>query len=117
MEAMEVISPQQSPAARVRPLLTQSAIERTGDAQLPGGYCAQRHVWIVNGAPIVEAMSDLAELATKTLAQMERDDTCELYLLELQTKTKAEVEQDDQDLSINQLALATKTRADAERDN
>jgi hypothetical protein len=114
---MEPISPPQSPASYVRPLLTQGAIERTGDVQLPGDYCAQRHVWLVNGAPIVAAMSDLAELATKTLAQMERDDTCELSLLELQTKTKAEVEQDDQDLSINELGLATTILAGAERDN
>jgi len=114
---MTATSPQQSQAARVRPMLTQRAIERTGDAQLPGAYCAQRHVWLVNGAPIVEAMSDLAELATKTLAQMERDDTCELSLLELQTKTRAEAEQDDQDLSIDLPGLATKTLADAEREN
>lgn len=108
----------QSQTAHVRPLLTQGAIERTGNAELPGAYCAQRHVWLVDGAPVVEAMSDLAELVTKTNAQLERDDNSDPTLLELQTKTKAEVEQDDQEFSVHLLGLTTKTRADThERDD
>jgi hypothetical protein len=99
-------------------LLTQGAIERTGNAELPGAYCEQRHVWLVDGVPVVQALTGLAELVTKTEALSERDDNSDPTLLELQTKTKAEVEKDDQDFSVNLLGLATKTRADThERDD
>lgn len=112
------ITPQQSQTARSRPLLTQGAIERTGNAELPGNYCEQRHVWLVDGVPAVQALTGLAELVTKTEAQLERDDNSDPTLLELQTKTKAEVEQDDQDFSVHLLGLTTKTRADThERDD
>jgi hypothetical protein len=112
------ISPQVSQRGSVRPLLTLGAIERTGNAELAGTYCAQRHVWLVDGAPVVQAMSNLAELVTKTNAQLERDDSSGPTLLELQTKTKAEIEQDDQDLNVHLLGLTTKTRADThERDD
>ena len=49
----------------------------------------------MNGAPIVETMSNLAELSTKTEAQLERDDSSEPSMLELLTKTMAQVERDD----------------------
>lgn len=112
------ISPQVSQRGSVRPLLTQGAIERTGNAELPGTYCAQRHVWLADGAPVVQAMSNLAELVTKTNAQLERDDSSGPTLLELQTKTKAEIEQDDQDFNVHLLGLTTKKRADThERDD
>lgn len=108
---------QSSPRGRISPLLTTEATERTGNAQLPGAYCGQRHVWLLDGAPIVEALSNLAELTTKTDAQLERDDSSEPSLLELQTKTKAEAEQDDQDWNIHMLGLTTKTFANVERDD
>ena len=112
------ISPQQLQTARIRPLLTQGAIERTGDAELPGTYCERRHVWLVDGVPAVQALTGLAELVTKTNAQLERDDNSDPTLLELQTKTKAEVEQDDQEFSVHLLGLVTKNRADThERDD
>jgi len=111
-------SPQQPQTARIMPLLTQGAIERTGNAELPGTYCDQRHVWLVDGVPAVQALTGLAELVTKTEAQLERDDNSDPTLLELQTKTKAEVEQDDQEFSAHLLGLTTKTRADThERDD
>lgn len=109
---------QQAQTARIRPLLTLGAIERTGNAELPGSYSEQRHVWLVDGVPAIQALSGLAELATKTAAQLERDDSSNSTLLELQTKTKAEVEQDDQEFNVHLLGLTTKTRADThERDD
>lgn len=116
-EAMAETELQPSPTGRISPLLTKSATERTGNAQLPGAYCRQRHVWLVEGAPIVEALSNLAELTTKTEAQLERDDSSDPSLLELQTKTKAEAEQDDQDWNSHILGLTTKTFANLERDD
>lgn len=108
---------QRSPRGRISPLLAGMATARTGNEQLPGKYCGQKHVWLVDGTPVVEAVSNLAELTTKTDAQLERDDSSELTLLELQTKTKAEVEQDDQDFSLGMLGLVTKTFANTERDD
>lgn len=101
----------------IKPLLAQGAVERTGDDYIPGHYCAERHVWMVEGSPIVEARSALSELTTKTEAQIERDDTSNISLLEMQTKTKAQVERDDQDYKINLLDLVTKTANDIERDD
>lgn len=115
---ISTISPQQSQTAQIKPLLSHGAIERTGNAVLPGNYCEQRHVWLIDGVPAVQALTGLAELVTKTEAQLERDDNSDSTLLELQTKTKAEVEQDDQEFSVHLLGLATKTRADThERDD
>jgi hypothetical protein len=75
-------------------------------------------VWLVDGVPAVQALTGLAELVTKTEAQLERDDSSDPTSLELQTKTMAQVERDDQDFSIHLLGLATKTRADThERDD
>ena len=79
----------------ISPLLIHEATVRTGDTQLPGSYWGDRQVWLVNGAPIVETMSNLAELSTKTEAQLERDDSSEPSMLELLTKTMAQVERDD----------------------
>lgn len=97
--------------AKVSPLLTTIAVDRTNDAALPGAYCAQRHVTLVDDVPIVMAMADLAELVTKTNAQSERDDSSEPCLLELQTKTKAQVEQEDQDFNLHLLGQLPASRA------
>lgn len=80
----------------VRPLLLSRATERTGDASLPGEYSHENHLWMVDGEPIVQAKSDLAELNTKTSGVPERDDKSFEPLLELQTKTRAQIERDDE---------------------
>jgi len=100
--------------SKISPLLIQGAVERTGSDDIPGGYCADLHMWVVDGCPIVEARS---ELTTKTEAQIERDDTGEPSLLEMQTKTLSQVERDDQDFEIGLLELATKTANRPERDD
>lgn len=101
----------------IKPLLIQEAVERTGDDHIPGGYCVDQHVWMVDGSPIVKAQSALAEMTTKTKAHVESDDMSDISLLELQTKTNAQIESDDQSFEINLLGLTTKTFADAERDD
>lgn len=101
----------------ISPLLLQGAVERTGNDDIPGEYCADCHMWVVDGLPIVEARSEIAELTTKTEAQIERDDTCEPSLLEMQTKTLSQVERDDQDWHVELLELVTKTANDPERDD
>lgn len=101
----------------ISPLLVQRAVERTGTDDIPGGYCAERHMWVVDGLPIIEARSEIAELTTKTEAQIERDDTCEPSLLEMQTKTLSQVERDDQNWHIELLELFTKTANNSERDD
>lgn len=95
----------------VSPLLIKTAVERSGNDELAGAYCDLRHVWIVDGGPIVETKSGLAELTTKTDAELERDDSSEPSLLELQTKTKAEIEKDDQDFEIQLNHLPSGTTA------
>jgi hypothetical protein len=101
----------------VKPLLIQGAVERTGDDHIPGRYCPDHHVWMVDGTPIVDLRASLSELTTKTRAQIERDDSSNISLLEMQTKTNAQIERDDQDYEINLNKLMTKTAADTKRDD
>lgn len=103
--------------SKISPLLVQKAVERTGSDDIPGGYCTELHMWVVDGCPIVETRSEIAELTTKTEAQIERDDTGEPSLLEMQTKTLSQVERDDQDFGIGLLELATETGNKPERDD
>jgi hypothetical protein len=101
----------------INPLLVQTATERTGDAYIPGYYCPHKHVWVIDGHPIVEARSAIAELMTKTEAQLERDDASPDLLLEMQTKTKTQQERDDEDYAHSSLELLTKTSNISERDD
>lgn len=102
--------------SKISPLLIQGAVERIGSDDIPGSYCAELHMWVVDGFPIVEARSEIAELTTKTEAKIERDDSGEFSLLEMQTKTLSQIERDDQDFGIGLLELATNTVNKPERD-
>lgn len=100
------------------PLLFSHAVARTGSDEIPGAYCAKRHVWIHDGAPLVTAKSALAELQTKTESTPERDDDDQVrFAAELETKTKAQVEREDQDFNLGLLELVTKTASQIERDD
>lgn len=79
----------------VTPLLAQTAVRRSGDSRIPGGYSAHHQLWIAEGAPLVTSVEALAELRTKTEAQMERDDVAPNMLLDMTTKTDAVIERDD----------------------
>jgi len=84
-------------AQGILPLLAQKAVPRTGDTTIPGNYCAERHVWIVDGVPLVVSGTSVHELSTKTNARIsEQDDAGPRVILEMQTKTMAQLERDDQ---------------------
>lgn len=93
---MKELASADRPSTGVTPLLVRGAVQRTGDTRIPGNYSASRHVWLLDGEPIVSSTSSLPELATKTGALPERDDISPRFLLEMQTKTRAELERDDQ---------------------
>jgi hypothetical protein len=89
-------------SARGRPFLATLAVRRTGTtSELPGRYCAQQDLWVVDGpnGPIPIVMSHqedpLPELVTKTDEIRERDDPSPSLLLELSTKTETKRERDD----------------------
>lgn len=106
----------------IDPLLVRYAVCRTGDSEIPGYYCNERDVWVVETVdgtlPVVEARGDLAEISTKTSALPEADDSLSSALLETVTKTLTHVEEDDATRSMSHLLeLATKTEAQVERDD
>lgn len=106
-----------------RPLLVNFAIPRTGSDVLPGKYDQGRMVWMVdvNGEsrPLVQSAVELAELATKTKVQAERDDLGYSAALQSVTKTLSAPERDDVVPADTRwfLSLATKTEAQQERDD
>ncbi len=105
------------------PLLVGFSVRRTGDDTLPGRYDAEQQVWVVDSCdsvkPIIKVAKDLAEVATKTLAEPERDDIDFKGLLEVSTKTEAIPERDDvaEPSLMTLLELVTKTKARQERDD
>ncbi|WP_426954959.1 hypothetical protein [Muricoccus radiodurans] len=106
----------------VRPLLTTLAVARSGDNSIPGHYCPDQQVWVVETnsgpKPLVQVCAHSAELTTKTKAQQEQDDQAWPALMEGTTKTSVRQERDDaslRDLAI--LELATKTEVKVERDD
>lgn len=106
---------------RIVPFLTQFAVPRTGDANIPGRYDPSIQVWVIDTAtgptPIVSSANPPAELATKTDVVRERDDPGSFNLLELSTKTSVVPEQDDFRLSAVALEvfLETTTKSVGER--
>lgn len=79
------------------PFLANVGTPRTGEDQLPGYYCEQEKMWVVDtkqGArPIIDALA-LSQSLIKTQAQEEEDDDSRLAL-ELMTKTHQQAESDD----------------------
>src|SRR3989338_1020087 len=98
----------------ISPFLARSGTLRTGEDRLPGYYCEQQQMWVVDTEqgvqPIINEQA-LSQLKTKTHADGEEDDDCVLAL-ELVTKTHQQIESDDDtrpnDFN-NLLQLATKT--------
>lgn len=105
------------------PLLVGFSVLRIGDDTLPGHYDSAQDVWVIDehdGAkPIVEVAENLAELATKTFAEPERDDPDSMAFLEASTKTEARPERDDVTgpSLMALIELVTKTKAMLERDD
>jgi len=105
----------------ISPFLANAGTPRTGEDRLPGYYCEQQQMWVVDteqGAlPIINKQA-LSQLKTKTRADGEDDDDCQL-VLELTTKTYQQIESDDDTRPNgfdNLLQLATKTDSIDEAD-
>lgn len=80
------------------PFLARFATQRTGSDDIPGEYCPVRHMWLVDGEPLVSRPSALAIMTTKTDANIERDDAPKHHdFLEMATKTLSAPESDDDD--------------------
>ena len=82
-----------------RPFLVNLAVRRIGTASpLPGRYCTQRDVWVVDEddgpTPLVTKGSHYAS-APVTKVKQERDTPIALSYLELMTKTHTQLERDD----------------------
>lgn len=106
-----------------RPFLAIHAIKRTGTtSDLPGRYCAQQDVWVIDGrdgpTPIVNSQEDVAAPVTKVKG--ERDESCTPTRLNPSTNTAAEPEKRDNVTShVASLIpeLVTKTNVIRERDD
>lgn len=106
----------------ISPFLAKAGTPRTGEDQLPGYYCEQEKMWVVDteqGArPIIDAQAR-SQLLIKTQAQEEEDDDS-YVALELMTKTHQQVESDDDTWPTrfgNLLQLVTKTDSVQEVDD
>lgn len=106
----------------VRPLMSMLAVDRLSGAPIPGRYCDQQRLWVVEvegeTQPLIDIAHGLAEIVTKTKVEMESDDQPALgCALELATKTLTQTEQDDQAVwGSTLLALVTKTDVNQEED-
>lgn len=106
----------------VTPYLFRHMVERSESQPLPGHFCGDSDVWVVetdNGVvPLVQADAGLLELVTKTKVQREQDDQ---PLLAAITKTAVQLEADDERFQPTRrtplLELVTKTEARPERDD
>ncbi len=110
-------------SATGRPFLATLAVRRTGTTNgLPGRYCAQKDVWIIDGpngpTPIV-ASDQEDSVAPVTKTKGERDEFCASGMLELSTKTHTQLERDDVSPRSALLLpeLVTKTDEIRERDD
>ncbi|MGY0553312.1 hypothetical protein ACW17M_08890 [Vreelandella sp. 2A-K22] len=106
----------------ISPFLANAGKPRTGEDQLPGYYCEQQQMWVVDTEqgvlPIINKKA-LSQLMTKTRVHNEEDD--DNYLaLELITKTHQQLESDDDTRPTghnNLLQLVTKTDSIQEVDD
>ncbi|MFJ5508175.1 hypothetical protein [Pectobacterium jejuense] len=103
------------------PYLARFASKRTEENNIPGYYSSEQDVWVIEDGdkelPII-FKGFLAETLTKTNTNQEGDDDTSYKMAELGTKTEAELERDDTDFSTNHLLeLVTKTDTIQERDD
>ncbi len=106
----------------ISPYLASAGTPRRGEDRLPGYYCEQQQMWVVDTEqgvqPIINEQA-LSQLKTKTRADGEEDDDCQLAL-ELTTKTYQQIESDDDTRPNgfnNLLQLTTKTDSIDEADD
>lgn len=106
----------------ISPFLAKTGKPRTGEDQLPGYYCEQQQMWVVETdqgvLPIINEQT-LSQLMTKTRVHNEEDDDNYLTLA-LITKTHQQLESDDDTRPMgynNLLQLITKTDSIQEVDD
>lgn len=102
----------------VSPFLARLGTPRIGDDQLPGYYCEQQKMWVVDTERGVQPIINeqvLSQLVTKTSQRAESDDDAwpnrHSNLLQLMTKTDTVREVDDNFTASQLLELVTKTNA------
>lgn len=106
----------------ISPFLAKAGTPRIGEDKLPGYYCDQQKMWVIEtrqGTQPIINENVLSQLQTKTRAHEEEDD--ESYIaLDLMTKTNHQIESDDESWPTrynNILQLVTKTDSIQEADD
>lgn len=108
------------------PFLIERSTPRSDGPHLPGYFCTNTSVWVIEGPngpePLVQSCEADLDLITTTKVQRERDDVENLIVLSAITKTAVQLESDDDKVRggnsrAQLLELATKTEARRERDD
>jgi len=106
----------------ISPFLAKAGTPRTGEDQLPGYYCDEQKMWVLDTEqgvlPIINEQA-VSQLLTKTRVHEEEDDDSYLAF-ELMTKTHQQIESDDDTGPVgynNLLQLVTKTDSIQEVDD
>jgi hypothetical protein len=100
----------------IRPFLTRFAVPREAEFDLPGRYCAEQDLWVVDGpeGPTPMAADASGELQTLTRVQGEQTDRGNRGM-ELGTHTAVGGEQDDRSRDLIVAEMATITEVGGEK--
>ncbi len=109
-------------AEETQPILLRYAIPRRAEPLLPGRYCFERDMWLVQTPegeePAIHTPGPLPSLKTKSRTHTEQDDDPSLSAGNmLQTKTAIKLEQEDEGPGVLIAAIQTKTDAGREADD
>ena len=104
------------------PSLFRFAVPRIGGDAIPGYYCDDECMWVVESrdgvVPLVDFDFSLREITTKTRTKTESDDQAVSSFLTIVTKTLTVTETDDDDWHDRKLfEIATKTSVQLESDD
>jgi hypothetical protein len=116
-----VIKADNEKGSAAEPLLTHHAVTRQQGQEIPGRYCGERRMWVVDlpsgTRPLIDSQGAVTELQTKTEVHVESDDQTDIADLHLVTKTDVQQERDDETQWAGcMLALETKTHVSQEKD-
>jgi len=103
-------------AESVRPFLTRFAVPRTAEPELPGHYCAERSLWVIETPEGLVPLATQAssQLITVTKVEGEQID-CAMDFSLMGTHTSVKMEQDDKSNGMSLLAMATITEVSSEQ--
>ncbi len=104
-------------AEDVRPFLTRFAVPRAAALNLPGRYCAEQNLWIVDGpnGPTPMVAQAASELITRTRVNGEQTDHGDNCSIEMGTHTAVGGEQDDKSKDLILAAMGTITEVGGEQ--